>query len=100
MTSHLTDFIARHKLLTGKLIHQGYQYPKLRKTFSQFYRRHYELVSKFKVGLKSLLQQGLLEPEFYGDLVNKLKRMVSRADFLISSEKLLSVTNVLDIILM
>ena len=45
-----------------------------RKTFSKFYRRHYELVSKFNVGLKTLLQQGLSEPEFYGDLVYKLKK--------------------------
>ena len=41
---------------------------------SKFYRRHYELVSKFDVGLKSLLQQGLSEPEFYGDLVYKFKK--------------------------
>ena len=27
------------------------------------------LVSKFNVGLKTLLHQGLSEPEFYGDLV-------------------------------
>ena len=37
-------------------------------SFSKFYRRHYELVSKFSVGLKALLHQGLSEPEFYGDL--------------------------------
>ena len=49
--------------------------------FSKFYHRHYKLVSKFKVGLKSLLQQGLSEPEFYGDLVYKLRKIVSRADF-------------------
>ena len=36
--SHVTDFNARNKLL-----HQGYQYHKLRKAFSKFYRRHYEL---------------------------------------------------------
>ena len=30
-----------------------------------------DLVSKFNVGLKSLLKQGLPEPEFYGDLVYK-----------------------------
>ena len=52
---------------------QGYQYHKLRKA-SKFYRRHYKLLSKFNVGLKSLLHQGLSEPEFYGDLVYKLKR--------------------------
>ena len=57
------------------------------------------MVLKFKVGLKSLLQQGLSEPEFNGDLIYKLRKIVSRADliFLISSEKLSCVTNVLDI---
>ena len=43
--------------------------------------RHYELVSKFNVGLKTLLHQGLSEPEFYGDLVYKFKKIVGRADF-------------------
>ena len=54
---------------------------KLRKTSSKFYRRHYEVVSKFDVGLKTLLHQGLSEPEFYGDLVYKFKKIVGRADF-------------------
>ena len=53
------------KSLTAKLLQQGYRYHKLRKTISKFYRRHYELVSKFSVGLKTLLHQGLSEPEFY-----------------------------------
>ena len=38
-------------------------------------------VSKFNVGLKTLLHQGLSEPEFYGDLVYKFKKIVGRADF-------------------
>ena len=59
----------------------GYRYHKLRKTFSKFYRRHYELVSKFNVGFKTLLHQGLSEPEVYGDLVYKFKKIVGRADF-------------------
>ena len=42
-------------------------------TFSKFYRRHYEFVSKFNVGLKTLLHQGLSEPEFHGDLLYKFK---------------------------
>ena len=69
------------KVLTAKLLQQGYRYHKLRKTFSKFYRRHYELVSKFSVGLKTLLHPGLSEPEFYGDLVYKFKKIVGRADF-------------------
>ena len=51
--SHVTDFNARNKILRAKLLPQGYRYHKLRKTFPKFYRRHYELVSKFNVGLKT-----------------------------------------------
>ena len=74
VSSHVADFNARNKSLTSKLLQQGYRYHKLRKTFPKFYRRHYELVSKFNVGLKTLLHQGLSEPKFYGDLVYKLKK--------------------------
>ena len=74
VSSHVADFYAGNKSLTAKLLQQGYRYHKLRKTFSKFYRRHYELVSKFNVGLKTLLHQGVSEPEFYGDLVYKLKK--------------------------
>ena len=81
VSSRVVDFNARIKSLTAKLLQQGYRYHKLRKTFSKFYRRHYELVSKFNVGLKTLLHQGLSEPEFYGDLVYKFKKIVGRADF-------------------
>ena len=79
--SHVDDFNTRNKCLTAKLLKQGYRYHKLRKAFSMFYRRHYELISKFNVGLKSLLHQGLSEPEFYGDLVYKFKKMRGMTDF-------------------
>ena len=79
--SHVDDFNTGHKYLTAKLLKQGYRYHKLRKAFSKFYRRHYELISKFNVGLKSLLYQGLSEPEFYCDLVYKFKKIRSITDF-------------------
>ena len=61
--------IARNRCLTAKLLKQGYRYHKLRKAFAKFYRPHYELISKFIVLLKSLLHQGLSEPELNCDLV-------------------------------
>ena len=73
--SHVDDFNTRNKCLTAKLLKQGYRYNKLRKAFSKFCRRHHELISKFNVGLKSLLHQGLSEPEFYGDLVYTFKKI-------------------------
>ena len=36
---------------------------------------------KFQIGFKSLLRQGLSEPEFYGDLVYKLKENVGSNNF-------------------
>ena len=81
MCSHVEDFNARNKCLTAKLLEQGYRYHKPRKVFSKFYRRHYELISKFNVGLKSLLHQGLSEPEFYGDLVYTFKKIMGRTIF-------------------
>ena len=48
--SHVDDFNTRNKFLTAKLLKQCYRYHKLRKAFSKFYRRHYELISKFNVG--------------------------------------------------
>ena len=53
--NHVTDFNARNKCSTAKLLQQVYRYHILRKTFSTFYRRHYELISKYNVGLKTLL---------------------------------------------
>ena len=39
------------------------------------------MVSEFNVGLKSLLHQGLSEPESYGDLVYKFKKIMGRTEF-------------------
>ena len=89
-SSYVADFNTRNKLLTQKLLKQGYRYHKLRKTFSKFYRRYYDLISKFQVGLKSLLRQGLSEPDFYGDLVYKLKKIVGSNNFSVQFIKIIS----------
>ena len=49
LSNHVADFNADNERLTAKVLQQGYQYHKLRKTFSKFYCRHYELVHKFNV---------------------------------------------------
>ena len=40
-----------------------------------------ELIVKYNIGLKTLLQQGISEPTFYGDLVYKFKRIVGKPNF-------------------
>ena len=112
-SSNLNDFNYRNKALTAKLLRQGYRYFKLlqfvilalpglfscffRKTFSKFYRTHSALLEKYSVSLKTLLQQGILEPEFYGDLVYRFRKNVGNLTFRSNSEHLLTVKKELTI---
>ena len=88
MFSHGDDFNTHINVLTAKLLRQGYRYMyhKLRKAFSKLYRRHFDLVSTYHVGLKSLLLQDLSEPEFYGDLVHRFRKITGKMIFFIISK--------------
>ena len=82
--SYVDDFNNRTLFLTAKLFKQGYHgysYHTIRKAFSKFYHRHSDLIVKYNIGLKTLLQQGISEPIFYGDLVYKFKRIVGKPNF-------------------
>ena len=79
--SNVDDFNNRNLFFTAKLLKQGYRYHKIRKSFSKFYHRLSELIVKNNIGLKTLLQQGISEPIFYGDLVYKFKRIVGKSNF-------------------
>ena len=46
-------------------------------------------MSKYNVGLKTLLLEGLLEPKFYGDLVYKLRKIICKNDFPYHFEKII-----------
>ena len=87
MSSNVDDFNIRNKVLTAKLLSQGYRYHKIRKAFSKFYRQHFDIVSKYNVGLKTLLLESLLEPEFYGDMVYKFRKIIGKIIFLIISKR-------------
>ena len=81
MCSNVNDFNNRNLFLTAKLLKQGYRYHKIQKAFSKFYHRHSKFIVKYGIGLKTILHQGISEPIFYGDLVNKFKRIVGKANF-------------------
>ena len=74
-SSYVTDFNTLNFLNKAiSIIH-------FEKTFAKLYRRYYNLISKFQVGLKSLLCQALSEHELYGDLVYKFKKSVGSNHF-------------------
>ena len=87
---YLTNTIYTKRRLTAKLLRQGYRYFKLRKTFSKFYRRRSALLKKYSVSLKTLLQQGILESEFYGDLVYRFRKIVGKSNFSEEFRKLIN----------
>ena len=72
--------IAKLTLVFG--LKQCYWYHTLRRTFSKFYRRYHDLISKFQVGLS--------EPEFYDDLAYKLKKIVGSNSFSAQLNKIIS----------
>ena len=80
MSSHVDDFNTRNKVLTAKLLRQGYRYHKIRKAFSKFYRRHFDIVSKYNVRLKDFFRRAF-RPEFYGDLVYRFRKNIGKNDF-------------------
>ena len=80
-STRVNDFNNRNLFLTDKLLKQGYRYHKLRKAFSKFFHRHYELIEKYNVSLKTLLQQGVSQPVFYGDLLYKFKKILGKPNF-------------------
>ena len=45
VSNHVDDFNTRNKVLTAKLLKQGYRYHKLCKAFSKFYLRNFDIVS-------------------------------------------------------
>ena len=71
------------------LLKQGYRYHKLRKAFLKFYYRHSQLINKYNICLKTLLQQGISETVFYNDLVNKFKRIVGKPNFSAQFKKII-----------
>ena len=44
-------------------------------------------MSKYNVGLKTFLLEGLSEPEFYGDLAYKFRKIIGKNDFSLSFQK-------------
>ena len=83
---HFSDLNGGNKFFTAKLLRQGYRYHKLCKAFSISYRGHFELIEIYHVSMKKLLQQGVFDTKFYGDLVYKFKTIIGNPNPLVLSK--------------
>ena len=89
MSSQVDEFSTRNNVLKAKLLRQEYRNHKIRKALSRFYRRHLDIMTKYNVGLKTLLLHGLSESEFYGDLVYKFRNIIGKNDFAYHFKKII-----------
>ena len=71
--NNVSDFNERNLFITEKLLHQGFRYHKLVKTFTKFYYRYRDLISKFKTTCKRLIVSGISHPTFYGNIIHKAR---------------------------
>ena len=85
--SNVDDFNNRSNVLTSKLLKQGYR--RLFVKLFKFYYRHSELMVRYNICLKTILQQGISEPVLYGDLVYKFKTGVGKPYFNVHFKKII-----------
>ena len=57
--SNLQDFVFRHDLLARKLVSQGYNIKILRKSFTKFTEKHYDLVCNFNINNSDFFRKHL-----------------------------------------
>ena len=72
--NNVNDFNERNLVITEKLLHQGFRFHKLVKTFTKFYYRYRDLVHKYNATCKHLIKAGISHPLFYGNVLHKGKK--------------------------
>ena len=73
-TSDLLEYATRWTILiiiSKKLLKQAFLYYKLRKTFSKFYNRFFDLVKQINSSSINLIEEGLSHSHFYRDFLKK-----------------------------
>ena len=72
--SNFSDFNCSSKALTAKLLGSAIVILNFIKPFRTFIAD----TEKYRVSLNTLLQQGISEPEFYGDLMYRFRKIVGK----------------------
>ena len=63
-SSAYSDFLVRSRLLTRKLLGQGYNRFKLITTFKKCYGRHYDLIGKFQLSVTHMVTDLIVSGDF------------------------------------
>ena len=72
--NNVNDFNERNLFITEKLLHQGFRFHKLIKTFTKFYYRYRDIINKYNSTCRLLIRLGISHPIFYGNILYKAKK--------------------------
>ena len=72
--NNVSDFNERNLCITEKLLHQGFRYQKLVKTFTKFYHRYKEIIRKYHSTCRHFICSGISHPIFYGNNLYKAQK--------------------------
>ena len=81
MSSHVDGFNTCNKVLTAKLLGQGYRYHILCKAFSKFYGRHFDLVLKILCWTKNTSFARSFNLNFMATWCTNSEKMIDKYDF-------------------
>ena len=85
VSSHVDDFNTCNKVLTAKLLRQGYRYHKIRKAFSKFISGILTSCLNIMSDCKHFFCKTF--QKFYGDLVYQFRKIIGRNHFLYHFKK-------------
>ena len=60
--SDYLDFTLRHFKLTERLVHQGYRYSDLCRSFNKFAKRHAQIMNKYSCSIRKHVEDGICLP--------------------------------------
>ena len=60
--NYYDEFVGCNRLITTKLIRQGFHYTKLVRTFKKFYRKYVSLMDRYGVCLRRHISEGICRP--------------------------------------
>ena len=69
ISNNVSDFNGRNLVIKDKLLHQGYRFHKLLKTFTKLYCRYLDLVYKYNSTYRDLIKKGISHTCIYGDVI-------------------------------
>ena len=76
--NNVLDINDRNLIITEKLLHQGYHFHKLLKTFTKLYYRYTDLVYTYNSTCRNMIKKDIYHQCSYGAVINNSEKVKSK----------------------